>query len=158
MNRNKNRAGGEKLKEVLRFAITGGACFVIELLLLRLLRDGCGLHTIPAEAIAFLASTAVNFLMCLKWVFVGAREHGALQKIVFLITSLIGLGLNLLLMAVFGRLFDEDQVIFALFGFEVKMYMVNKIIATVIVMIWNYFTKRAVLVAAKCFAGTADEE
>ena len=56
------------------------------------------------------------------------------------------------LMALFGRLFGEDQVIFALFGFEVKMYMISKIIATAVVMVWNYFTKRAILVAAERFA------
>ena len=70
----------------------------------------------------------------------------------FLVSSVIGLGLNLALMALFGRLFGEDQVIFALFGFEVKMYMISKIIATAVVMVWNYFTKRAILVAAERFA------
>ena len=146
------RASG-RFGEIIRFAVTGGVCFIIEFLLLRLLRDGCGMHTLPAETIAFLTSTAVNFLLCLKWVFSGAKEKGPAQKIAFLITSVIGLGLNLLLMALFGRMFGEDQVIAALFGFEFKMYMLSKVIATVIVMIWNYFTKRRILVAAKRFAG-----
>ena len=32
-----------------------------------------------------------------------------------------------------------------LLGFEIKVYMVNKVIATVLVMVWNYFTKRWLL-------------
>ena len=152
MMNDKGRASG-RFGEIIRFAVTGGVCFVIEFLLLKLLRDGCGMHTLVAETIAFLTSTAVNFLLCLRWVFSGAEEKGPAQKIAFLITSVIGLGLNLLLMALFGRLFGEDRVIFVLFGFGFKMYMLSKVIATVIVMIWNYFTKRYILVAAKRFAG-----
>ena len=36
-------------------------------------------------------------------------------------------------------------VLFTLFGFTATMYMLNKVIATLLVMVWNYFTKRAVL-------------
>lgn len=149
--KNETHAAG-RFGEIIRFAFTGGACFLIEFALLKLFRDACGIPTLPAEAAAFLISTAVNFMLCLKWVFPEAKEKGAVQKIVFLVSSVIGLGLNLALMALFGRLFGEDQVIFALFGFEVKMYMISKIIATAVVMVWNYFTKRAILVAAERFA------
>ena len=42
-------------------------------------------------------------------------------------------------------LFGEDAVVFVLFGLSVKVYMLNKIAATFLVMVWNYFTKRLVL-------------
>ena len=38
-----------------------------------------------------------------------------------------------------------DGVILTLFGFTVTMYMLNKALSTLLVMIWNYFTKRAIL-------------
>ena len=57
----------------------------------------------------------------------------------------MGLFLNEGLMYLFRVLFGEDQQLFTLFGFTVTMYMVNKALSTLIVMIWNYFTKRAVL-------------
>ena len=48
-----------------------------------------------------------------------------------------------------GLCFDESRVLFTVLGFSVSAYMVNKVIATVVVMIWNYFLKKAVLKAAK---------
>jgi putative flippase GtrA len=45
-----------------------------------------------------------------------------------------------------GRiLLGEETVLFTLFGFTATMYMLNKVIATGLVMVWNYFTKRWLL-------------
>ena len=135
----------KRLWEVIRFAITGGVCFLIELAALILLRDTAGLDTLVATPIAFLISVIVNYLMCIRWVFDGAGEQGNAQRAGFLITSVIGLALNELLMWLFRLIFGEDTVVVQVFSFAVTMYMVNKTMATVLVMIWNYFTKRWIL-------------
>lgn len=134
-----------RTKEIIRFVVTGGVCFLIEFAVLVGLRDGLGLDTLVAAPIAFLVSVIVNYLMCVRWVFDGAAEQGNAQKIGFLITSAVGLGLNELLMLLFRALFGEDTPLFTVFSFTVTMYMVNKVMATVLVMIWNYFTKRRIL-------------
>ena len=103
------------------------------------------IQLIAAFAIAFLISVAVNYLLCVRWVFTGAKEQHAAGKAGFLITSVMGLLLNELLMLLFRVIFGEDTVILTVFSFTVTMYMVNKALATVIVMVWNYFTKRAIL-------------
>ena len=136
---------GSRGKEMLRFVITGGLCFLIEFACLVALRDGAGLDTLIATPIAFLISVIVNYLLCVKWVFDGAGSQGNAQRAGFLVTSAVGLGLNELLMLLFRALFGEDQTVMTVFGFTVTMYMVNKVIATVIVMIWNYITKRKIL-------------
>ena len=135
----------EKIKETLRFVITGGFCFLVEFVCLVLLRDTVGLDTLIATPIAFLISVAVNYLLCVRWVFTGARDQNAAGKAGFLITSVMGLLLNELLMLLFRVIFGEDAVILTVFSFTVTMYMVNKALATLIVMVWNYFTKRAIL-------------
>ena len=135
----------DRKKEILRFVITGGVCFLIEFAVLVALRDGVGLDTLIAAPIAFLVSVIVNYLMCVKWVFEGAGEQGRAQRIGFLVTSGVGLGLNELLMLLFRAVFGEDAEIITVMGFTVTMYMVNKGLATVIVMIWNYVTKRWIL-------------
>lgn len=132
-------------KEIIRFVITGGICFLIEFAALVALRDGAGLDTLIAAPIAFLISVIVNYLMCVKWVFDGAGKQGNVQRAGFLVTSGIGLGLNELLMLLFRAMFGEDGQVLTVFGFTVTMYMVNKVLATVIVMIWNYVTKRRIL-------------
>ncbi len=135
----------KRFGEVLRFAVTGGVCFLIEFAALVLLREKLGLDTLIAAPIAFLISVAVNYLICVVWVFPGARDGGAAARAGFLITSVIGLGLNEVLMLLFRVLFGEERIVLTLFGFTVTMYMVNKVLATLLVMVWNYFTKRAVL-------------
>ena len=134
-----------RLMETLRFVVTGGVCFLVELVCLILMRDGCGLDTLIATPIAFLISVAVNYLLCVVWVFKGARDQGAAAKAGFLITSVMGLLLNEGLMLLFRKLFGEDHILLTVFGFTLTMYMLNKAMATLLVMIWNYFTKRAIL-------------
>ncbi|MBR4333514.1 MAG: GtrA family protein [Clostridia bacterium] len=133
------------LMEGLRFIVTGGVCFLVELAALVLLRDTCGLDTLIAVPIAFLIAVILNYLLCVKWVFSGAGDQGNAAKAGFLVTSVMGLFLNELLMLVFRGVFGEDAVLFTLFGFTVTMYMFNKTLSTAIVMVWNYFTKRAIL-------------
>ena len=133
-----------RLKEILKFAITGGVCFLIELAALIALRDGAGLDTLAATPIAFLISVAVNYLICIRWVFPGAADSGK-AKFWFLVSSLIGLGLNWLLMYLFRIVLGEDQVLLTLFGFRVTGYMFNKTLATLLVMVFNYFAKRWIL-------------
>ena len=140
MEQNKSRAA-----EVIRFALTGGICFVVELAVLILLKGRLGIDTLIATPIAFLISVILNYLLCVIWVFRGAKNRGAGAKAGFLITSLIGLGLNELLMLLFRLTLGEEAVILTLGTREINMYVLNKCLATLIVMIWNYFSKRAVL-------------
>ena len=140
MEQKKSRAA-----EIIRFALTGGVCFVVELAVLILLKGKFGVDTLIATPIAFLISVILNYLLCVVWVFRGTKNQGAGSKAGFLITSLIGLGLNELLMLLFRLILGEDTVILTLAGQTIRMYILNKCLATLIVMIWNYFSKRAVL-------------
>ncbi len=135
----------ERLREALRFLLTGGACFLVEFACLVLLRDKMGLDTLAAVPTAFLISVILNYALCVIWVFKGAKDPGTAAKAAFLITSVMGLALNEGLMYLFRVLFGEDERLFTIFGFAVTMYMVNKALSTLIVMVWNYFTKRAIL-------------
>ena len=135
--------------EILRFVITGGVCFLIEFAVLVFLRDTVGLDTLVATPIAFTVSVIANYLLCVRWVFRADKTQSGAVKAGFFLTSVIGLVLNELLMLLFRVLFGEDGVVFTVFSFTVTMYMVNKAMATLLVMIWNYFTKRAMLLRKK---------
>ncbi|MBR5345535.1 MAG: GtrA family protein [Clostridia bacterium] len=136
-----------RLSEVIRFVVTGGVCTLIEWGLFALLVKvfGEGVDSLIPTAIAFLISTVVNYLICYYWVFKGAKDSGDLAKLGFFVTSLIGLGLNALLMLLFRAVFGEDKILFTVFGFELKMVHVNKAFSTLLVMVWNYITKKAIL-------------
>ena len=149
-DRMNQQSGGESMRskrisEVLRFAAAGAAGFAVELLVLILLKEKLGIDTLIATPIAFLLSVIVNYVICVFWVFDGAREQSRKSQAGFLLTSVIGLLLNELLMFLFRVMWGEETVLFTVFSFIVSLYVLNKVIATILVMIWNYFTKRKIL-------------
>ena len=135
----------KRISEVLRFAVAGVAGFAVELLVLILLKEKLGIDTLIATPIAFLLSVIVNYVICVFWVFDGARDQSRKSQAGFLLTSVIGLLLNELLMFLFRVMWGEETVLFTVFSFTVSLYVLNKVIATILVMIWNYFTKRKIL-------------
>ena len=134
-----------RLKEILRFILTGGVCTLIEYAALYLLKEWLHWRVSFATPVAFLISVVFNYILCVRWVFPGAKEGSRKAQLGFLITSGIGFFLNWALMLALTALIGEDAVLLTLLGFEIKVYMVNKVIATALVMVWNYFTKRWVL-------------
>ncbi len=135
----------DRLKEIVKFVFTGGVCFLIEYAALIVLKEWLHLPVVAATPLAFLISVVFNYLLCVKWVFPGAQEGSRKAQIGFVVTSLMGLALNWIIMWALTALFGEDRLLFTLFGAGVKVYMVNKVAATGLVMVWNYFTKRYVL-------------
>lgn len=134
-----------RLKEIIKFVFTGGVCFLIEYAALIVLKEWLHLPVVAATPIAFLVSVFFNYLLCVRWVFSGAKEGSRAAQVGFVITSGMGFFLNWGLMWALTALFGEDAVLLTALGLSVKVYHVNKVAATVIVMVWNYFTKRRLL-------------
>ena len=121
----------ERFWEVFRFLVVGGGCFLLEYFLLYTLTEYGGLDPLVWAPIAFSVTLVVNFILCVYVVFHAQKETG-LQMALFVLTSLMGLGINQLVMWFFIDIMGI-------------WYMFAKVIASAIVMIWNYFTKRYVL-------------
>ncbi|MBR4081819.1 MAG: GtrA family protein [Clostridia bacterium] len=128
--------GNGRLMELIRFGVTGGVCFVVEFAFLTLFVEALHMPVLWATALAFLISVAVNYALCVKWVFTGAKGGDGKVKLQFLITSGMGLGLNELLMWLMNIRLGVQ-------------YQIAKVIATLLVMVWNYITKRLVLRGGK---------
>ncbi len=135
----------ERLREIVRFVLTGGVCTLIEYAALYALKQWLRWGAVAATPVAFLISVVFNYLLCVRWVFPNAQEGSRKAQLGFLITSGAGFFLNWFLMWALTALFGEDAVLLALPFFTLEVWMVNKVIATVLVMVWNYFTKRWVL-------------
>ena len=134
-----------RLKEIIKFGFTGGVCFLIEWLALTAMVEWLALDVNLATPLAFLISVVINYLLCVRWVFDGAKNGDRKAQMGFIVTSLLGLAINSLVMLVLGLLFDEHAVLLQAFGLTLKVYQVNKVVATLVVMVWNYFTKRWLL-------------
>lgn len=119
----------ERLQEIFRFCLVGGASFLVDYGLLFACTEWLHLYYLYSSAISFTVSVIFNYWLCVCYVFAGARQQTTKQAVLFIGSSIIGLGLNQLCMWGF-----VDQL-----G---MYYMLAKIFATGIVMVWNYVMKR----------------
>ena len=112
--------------------IVGGVCFLLEYILLYVLTEYMHIGYLVSSAIAFTVSLLVNYILCLLVVF-NVKHQSSLEIGLFIITSLIGLIIN-------------QGVMWFLVEIIAWWYMFAKVIASGIVMIWNYITKRYILI------------
>ncbi len=121
----------ERFWEVFRFLAAGGGCFLLEYVLLYTLTEYVGFNPLISAPIAFTISLIVNYILCVYVVFHAETQTG-IQMFLFIFTSLLGLGIN-------------QAVMWFFIDIVGLWYMFSKIIASAIVMIWNYITKRYIL-------------
>lgn len=126
-----------KLKELfvqlVKFGGVGVVCFIIDFATLHLLTDYAKLHYLISAAIAFTVSVVVNYLLSVKFVFnVDPDLDKKRNFILFVFFSVIGLVLTEILMWI-----GVDKLAFN--------YMIVKIGATAIVMVFNFITRKLFL-------------
>ncbi|MDL2289188.1 GtrA family protein [Clostridia bacterium OttesenSCG-928-F22] len=119
----------ERFMELFRFAITGGVSSLVNWGITAALKELLLVDVIIASMVGFTISVVVNYLMSVLWVFKEANRKDRVTAFLFIITSVIGLGLNTLFMWLFVDVAGIH-------------YMVSLVLATILVMGWNYITKR----------------
>ncbi len=119
----------ERRWEIFRFCLVGAASFFIDYGLLYLGTTALGFYYLYASAFSFTVSVLVNYWLCAKYVFLQAKKQSRTQAVLFFAASIVGLGLNQLCL----WLLVESCGLY---------YLLAKIIATGIVTVWNYVTKR----------------
>ncbi len=123
----------ELIKQLIKFGFVGGICFVIDYGVMVLLTEVAGMEYLLSCGISFTVSVIANYLLSMKFVF---ERKDTLDRrvefIIFVIMSVIGLGLTELLMWVFV---DKANI----------HYMISKIVVTAIVMVYNFVTRKLFL-------------
>ena len=115
--------------EIFRFCLVGGGCFLVDYGLLYALTEYAGIPYLWSSGISFTSSVFVNYWLCVIYVFRGAGEQTARQKVLFFGSSIAGLVLNQICMFIFV---DICGIYFVL----------AKLGATAIVTVLNYVMKR----------------
>lgn len=116
-------------KQIIKFGIVGGLAFVIDYSLLYILTEFCGIYYFYSSIISFIVSLIFNYIASIKWVFDINKKQTLKDIIIFITLSVIGLGINQLVMYIMV----ETMKVY---------YMISKIVATAIVMIWNFITRK----------------
>lgn len=119
--------------QLFRYGFVGGIAFVADAGCLFLL-ELTGMSYLLAAAFAFGVGLLVNFALSKALVFKGSatKSSTGTEFVVFLITGVIGLGLTEVLMYVF-----TERLSF--------YFMVSKVIAAAIVLIWNFVARKVIL-------------
>jgi dolichol-phosphate mannosyltransferase len=87
--------------QLLRFGIVGGSGYVVNLVVFAVLAGALDVHHIAAAIGAFCVAVINNFWWNRHWTFDARDGHAGFQAARFFTVSLIGLGVNLILLELF---------------------------------------------------------
>ena len=122
------------LLQFFRYAFVGGWATIADWGVFALFNEVVRLHYLISAPIAFLMGLTVNYLLSKKFVFSAENSNhsASTEFIVYCIIGIIGLLMTMVIMWVLTE--------FA--GF---LPMISKIIATAIVLVWNFLARKFVL-------------
>ena len=119
------------INQILKFGVVGGIAFVIDYGILFLLAKVIGLNELISAAISFIISLTFNYFLSTKWVF-EAKKQTAKEVIIFVLLSVVGLGINEVLIYLGTKKLGIDV-------------MIVKLFATAIVMVYNFITRKLII-------------
>lgn len=119
--------------QILKFGIVGGMAFVIDYSVLVLFKEIFKLDVLLSASIAFTVSVIFNYIASIKVVFdVNQNKSNSKSFILFIIFSIFGLGIT--------------EIIMYLGTEKLNMhYLIVKVIATILVMVFNFITRKKFL-------------
>ncbi len=121
------------IEQILKFGLVGILCFVIDYGLMIFLTEVLIINYLVSSGISFTVSVIVNYILSLKYVFKTKEDNNKfVEFLIFIILSVIGLGINQILM---WLCVDKLNI----------FYMISKIGVTGVVMIYNFITRKLIL-------------
>ena len=107
------------INQILKFGVVGGIAFVIDYGILFLLAKVIGLNELISAAISFIISLTFNYFLSTKWVF-EAKKQTPKEVIIFVLLSVVGLGINEVLIYLGTKKLGIDVMIVKLFATEIE--------------------------------------
>lgn len=121
------------IEQIMKFGVVGFLCFFIDYFVLFAVTEFLGINYLISSGISFSVSVIVNYILSIKFVFNTKKDSNKIKEfIVFVVLSLVGLGINQIIMW-----FTVEKISIH--------YMIGKIIATAIVMVYNFITRKIFL-------------
>ncbi len=121
---------GKLIEQMLKFGVVGVVAFAIDYGVMVLLVELFGMNPVLAAGISFCVSVTFNYFASMRYVFTHREDLSRQAEFaIFIVLSVIGLGINELLMWL---------------GVDVLLvsYLIVKLFATAVVMGWNFFSRK----------------
>lgn len=121
------------IEQILKFGVVGIIATVIDFGVLYVLSQPLGLDPVLSAGISFCVSLLFNYVASMRYVFTHREDMSRSREfVIFLVLSLIGLAINEAIMAA-GV---------AVLGNSALAVMGTKVLATAIVMVWNFVSRK----------------
>ncbi len=134
--------------QFFRFCFVGGAATLVDMAVGVVARNllpsdfilNLGLFTLSLDAVSgalgFTAGLVANYLLSISWVFKRDDINRVKEFTVFAVIGIVGLFINTGVMEVLGKIITKESNI---------LFIVKKVIATLITMIWNFAGRKLIL-------------
>ena len=124
---------GKLVAQIMKFGVVGVIAFFIDFGVIVFLTEVFGMNPVASATISFTVSVVFNYLASMRYVFQHREGMSRTREFVtFVVLSVIGLAINDALMWAGTELAAFD-------------YRLVKIIATAVVMVWNFVTRKIFL-------------
>ena len=121
------------IEQFMKFGVVGIVAFFIDYGVLMLLSQGFGVDAVLSAGISFCVSVVFNYVASMRFVFTHRDDLSRSREFfIFIILSVIGLVINeLIMLAGVAALGDSALTV-----------TITKLVATVIVLVWNFFSRK----------------
>lgn len=128
----KQKISRETVNQIIKFGFVGVIAALIDLGVLLLLREGLGIGVLTSSALSFSVSVVANYILSMSFVFKSKNGSKVKEFIIFVLLSIGGLGVNQVIMWIGTHALPIH-------------YMAVKILAMIIVPVYNFVTRKIFL-------------
>ncbi len=118
------------IAQVLKFGIVGVLAFLVDYGVLYVLTEFAHVYYLLSAGISFAISVVVNYLCSMRFVFVRREDMGRAREFTLFV-----------LLSVAGLILNECLMWLGVDHFYLH-YMLVKIFATAVVMVWNFISRK----------------
>lgn len=123
----------ELLVQIFKFCIVGVIATIIDFIFLYIFKDLVGFSLLISNTLSFTISVIYNYIASIIFVFnIDRGKNSKKVFIKFIIFSIIGLGISNILLKLLVNILDI-------------YYLIAKVITTIVVMIFNFITRKKFL-------------
>ncbi|WP_028263998.1 GtrA family protein [Atopobium fossor] len=127
------------LAQIVKFGIVGVVATFVDFGIMIALHEWLGINPIFASAISFTFAAIFNYLASMRYVFIHREDLSKTREfIIFFVLSVVGLILNSLIMWAGEFVFTAVGVNYA----NGPYYVGVKVVATGLVMVWNFVSRK----------------